>query len=154
MSFEFHSLFLHAFINWYQVLGLHSHMAYSVYSSNRTQGDVCIYSVCVPYWNVIYILSCLYFFFCVCNPYNIATWTTRIYICITMCFHVLRNKWYIYYIYIYINIELLDGNQGHQKQCVHYVIVSCIHILHTVLRCWAMHILNHWIYCRNVQSEL
>ena len=79
MSFVFHSLFLHAFINWYQVLGLCSHRTSSVYSSNRLQGDVCIYPVCVPYWNVIYILSCLYFSFS-CNPYNIVTWTTCIYI--------------------------------------------------------------------------
>ena len=88
MSFESHSLFLHAFINWYQVLGLCSHRTSSVYSPNRLQGDISIYPVCVPYWNVIYILSCLYFLF-LCNPYNIATWTTCIYYIytyITMCF--------------------------------------------------------------------
>ena len=96
MSFDGHSLFLHAFINWYQVLGLCSHRTSSVYSWNRLQGDVCTYPVCVPYWNVIYILSCLYFVF-LCNPCNIATWTTCIYICTAMCFNVLLNKWYIYY---------------------------------------------------------
>ena len=78
------------------LLGLRSHMTYNVYSSNRLQGDVCIYPVCVPYWNVIYILSCLYFLF-LCNPYNIATWTT----CVYMCFQVLRHKLYIYDIYIF-----------------------------------------------------
>ena len=51
-------------------------MTYSVYSSNRLQEDVCIHQVCVPYWNVIYILSCLHFLF-LFNPYNIATWTCR-----------------------------------------------------------------------------
>ena len=41
-----------------------------------------------------------------------------------------------------------------QKGCVHYIIVSYIHILHNVLKCGVMHvshIWNHWIYCRNVQ---
>ena len=93
MSFDFHSLFLHAFINWYQVLGLRSLMTYSVhvYSSNRLQGDVCIYRVCVPYWNVIYILSCLYFLF-LCNRNHIATWTT----CINMYNNVFCEINYIY----------------------------------------------------------
>ena len=103
MSFDAHSLFLHAFINWYQVLGLCSHKTSSVYSSNRLQGDACTYPVCVPYWNVIYILSYLYFVF-LCNPYNIATWTTCIYIYVQQCVFVFCE---INDIYIICNWTLL-----------------------------------------------
>ena len=57
-----------------------SYRTSSVYSLYRLQGQLCIFPVCVAYWNIIFILSCMYFsLLCICktcNPYNITSWTT------------------------------------------------------------------------------
>ena len=92
--FEMPSWSLWRHRNGYKVLGICSYREFSVHPFSQTaKGFIWIYLVCVPYWNVIHILSCLISVLCVFVKlifFIILQLERHIYVCVTMCFQVLR----------------------------------------------------------------
>ena len=92
----------------------------------RLQGDLCIYPVCVPVLkcdSFLILHPCISYFFVFVEPVILLMLQPErlVSVCITMCFHVLGNKLYIYIICITSNEIANTINSRYNQHHTNYL---------------------------------